>query len=117
MTLPSSSIVSRVRRARLDRLIEYEFLSRTGSAVTRADARRCWPPWLLEFALARGDSSAGRASAWHAEGPGFEPPSLHQIPTWMTDGWSRDIRSAFDLLSPVVRRVPWSVAHSSSRPS
>src|SRR5215218_7799725 len=33
---------------------------------------------LLEFALVRGDSSVGRASAWHAEGPGFEPPSLHQ---------------------------------------
>ena len=28
-------------------------------------------------ARTRGDSSAGRASAWHAEGPGFEPPSLH----------------------------------------
>ena len=26
---------------------------------------------------ARGDSSAGRASAWQAEGPGFESPSLH----------------------------------------
>ena len=25
----------------------------------------------------RGDSSAGRASAWHAEGPGFKSPSLH----------------------------------------
>ena len=42
-----------------------------GAAACRGPAEgrvRCRP---------RGDSSAGRASAWQAEGPGFESPSLH----------------------------------------
>ena len=50
-------------------------------ALRRPRSRAAAPTTSARYALysrvRRGDSSAGRASAWHAEGPGFEPPSLH----------------------------------------
>ncbi len=105
-TSPSRLTVSRARRARSERRTVYGCRGAVTSAASAARRRRGTPrrprrsmdtpailgcpgagpsatayrqPAALRFATMwpRGDSSAGRASAWHAEGPGFESPSLH----------------------------------------
>ena len=49
-----------------------------------------------------GHSSAGRASAWHAEGPGFESPWLHQ---------ATRIHTAYDTRSAVTARLRAGAPH------
>ncbi len=67
----------RERRGRRSDIVRHRYVA----PLVTTRAAGCHGGTMTGAGRPRGDSSAGRASAWHAEGPGFKSPSLHHPPT------------------------------------